>query len=236
MRFATTRSRMAFSILFMRGSGFFARPYHGASPHEKEAPMFFHARLHDYPVSRRTPELRAKHREYLARHASSLIARGAVQSDDAQTIRGSVFFGDFADQAEAEKFFAGEPFNRAGVYMSLELLRWSNPLERKAGAYTGKEGPNLWYIRGYAKPGMDAQRETLLKQHGAYLEAREAELVVRGGLFGDDGKTWMGSAMVLALPDRKAAETFAAEEPFCRNGLFSRVAIERCSLAGPDHG
>src|SRR6185295_3020577 len=174
-----------------------------ASPHRKEAPMLFHARLHDYPVSRRTPELRTAHREYLAKHAASLIARGAAQ-----------------------KFFAEEPFSRAGVYMSLELLRWSNPLERKPGAYTGKEGPNLWYLRAYAKPGLDARRAELFKEHGAYLAAREADLVVRGGVFAEDGKTWLGSAMVVALPDRKAAEAFAAGEPFCRNGLLERVAVE----------
>jgi uncharacterized protein YciI len=197
--------------------------------------MFFHIRLYDYPVSRRTPELRAAHRDYLGGYLAQLIARGAVQSDDASAPRGSIFFGDFADRAAAEKFIGEEPFNRAGVYMSAEIYRWNNPMERKPGAYTGKEGADLWYVRGYAKPGMDAKRESLFKEHGAYLDAREADMVVRGGVFTDDGKTWLGSAMVLKLPDRKAADAFAANEPFCRNGLFARIAVERCGLAGPEH-
>ena len=197
--------------------------------------MFFHIRLHDFPVSRRTAELRNQHRAYLGGFAGNLIGRGAVQSEDGSTPRGSIFFGDWADRAAVEKFMAEEPFNRNGVYMSAEIVRWSNVLELKPGTYTGREGPDLFYIRGYPKPGMDAKRESLLKEHGDYLAAAEPKIVVRGGCFSDDGKQWQGSVMVVRLPDRAAADRFAAEEPFCRNGLLARVVVERCGLAGPEH-
>ena len=95
---------------------------------------------------------------------------------------------------------ADEPFNRNGVYMSAEIVRWSNVLELKPGTYTGREGPDLFYIRGYPKPGMDAKRESLLKEHGDYLAAAEPKIVVRGGCFSDDGKQWQGSVMVVRLP------------------------------------
>src|SRR4051812_44197833 len=196
--------------------------------------MFFHVRLYDYPVSRRTPELRTQHRQYLAEHASHLIARGAVQGDEGSGPRGSLFFMDFADRAAVEHFIFNEPNYRAGVYMSAEIFRWSNVLERKPGEYTGLEGEGLWYFRGYAKPGRDAEREKLFKQHGAYLDLHRPSIVVRGGLFDTEDK-WVGSAMILKLADRKAADAFAAEEPFCRNGLFERISVERCGLAGPDH-
>ena len=39
--------------------------------------MFFHVRMHDYPVPRRAAEVRTRHREYLEQHAARLIARGA---------------------------------------------------------------------------------------------------------------------------------------------------------------
>ena len=85
--------------------------------------MFFHIRLYDFPVSRRTAELRNQHRAYLGGFAGNLIGRGAVQSEDGSTPRGSIFFGDWADRAAVEKFMAEEPFNRNGVYMSAEIVR-----------------------------------------------------------------------------------------------------------------
>src|SRR4051794_16123455 len=111
--------------------------------------------MHDFPVTRRTADVRTRHRQYLEEHAQRLIARGATQSDDGATIRGSVFFVDFPDRPALDRFLAAEPFTSAGVYMSTEVYRWNNPLGRIPGQYTGKEGQALWYIRGYAKPGMD---------------------------------------------------------------------------------
>lgn len=197
--------------------------------------MFFHVRMHDYPVPRRTPEVRTRHRQYLEQQAGHLIARGATQSDDGTSIRGSIFFVEFPDRAALDRFLADEPFTQAGVYMGTEVFRWNNALNRAAGQYTGKEGQALWYLRGYARPGMDDRRRALFDQHGAYLEAREEQIVVRGGVFADDGESWLGSAMVVALPERAAADAFAASEPFCANGLFERISIERCALAGPGH-
>ena len=196
--------------------------------------MFFHIRSIDYPVSRRTPEVRAVHRKYLESHAAHLIARGATQSDDGQTVRGSVYFVEFPDRASAERFIAAEPNNQAGFCMSTEVVRWNNVLERRAGTYTGKEGQVLWYIRGHAKPGIAARRDEVAEEHRAWLHARDDSIALRGGVLGDGGE-WLGMALIVALPDRKAADTFAAEEPYCAKGVFERVLIERCSLAGPEH-
>jgi uncharacterized protein YciI len=196
--------------------------------------VFFHIRTNDYPVSRRTPEVRAVHRKYLESHAGHLIARGATQSDDGQAVRGSVYFVEFPDRGAAERFIAEEPNNRAGFCMSTEVVRWNNAMQRRAGAYTGKEGQLLWYLRGYAKSGIAARRDAVAKEHREWLHARDADVALRGGILADD-ETWRGLALIVALPDRKAADAFAAEEPYCANGLFERVLIERCSLAGPEH-
>ena len=67
----------------------------------------------------------------------------------------------------------------------------------------------------------------------AYFKPYDADnFIVRGGALDDDGKMWTGSANLIALPDRGSVEEFVAEEPFCKNGLFERVLIERYNFGG----
>jgi uncharacterized protein len=195
--------------------------------------MLFHVRMTDYPVSRRTPELRDRHRQYFDDHADCFIARGATHGDDGGAVLSSVIYVELPDRAAAERFIAEEPNNKAGVYMNVEIFRWSNPLNRRQRDFPRRDGQVLWYIRGYAKPGAHARREALLAAHQAYFQPYDAaHFVVRGGVLDEDGRTWLGSANLIALPDRNAALAFAAEEPFCKNGLFERVLIERYSFGG----
>ena len=58
---------------------------------------------------------------------------------------------------------------------------------------------------------------------GQYLEA----MYLGGPLLDDDGKTAVGSLIVMDFPDRAAAEAFIAEEPYNSAGLFEQVTI-RC--------
>lgn len=193
--------------------------------------MPFHVRLTDYPVSRRTREMREAHWQYLDEQADHIIARGPTQNDDGTVMRSSLFFLDFPDRAAVERFVAEEPTNRAGAYMSVEILGWNNALGRRQRDFPRKEGQVLWYIRGDAKPGAHVRRDQLLEAHKAYLEPFDAAFIVRGSLRNDEGQ-WVGSVNLIALPDRKAAEVFAAEEPFCKNGLFQDVVIERFKPGG----
>ena len=63
--------------------------------------------------------------------------------------------------------------------------------------------------------------------HLAYLEEHRDILVLGGALLAEDGKTRIGSMLVLNVPNRKAAETFSENEPFRRAGLFTSVRITR---------
>jgi uncharacterized protein len=194
--------------------------------------MLFHVRMTDYPVSRRTPELRDRHWKYLDDHATHFIARGPTQSDDGKRMLSSLFYVDFPDRASVEHFVANEPNNMAGVHMHVEIFRWGNPLNKKQGDFPRKEGQTYWYVRGYAKPGAHLRRADLLDAHQAYFKSYDDEhFIVRGGAMSDEGN-WVGSANLMAMPDRASIDRFVAEEPFCRNGLFERVVIERFAFGG----
>ena len=60
--------------------------------------------------------------------------------------------------------------------------------------------------------------------HLAFLESLGAALKAAGP-FTDDGGSPIGSLVVIEAPDRKAAETIAARDPYAKAGLFATVDI-----------
>ena len=73
--------------------------------------------------ARRAP-LRHAHIDYLTQYRNSIVARGPLLDDDASHTLGSLLILDVADKAEAEAFWAAEPFNRAGLYEWTSIERW----------------------------------------------------------------------------------------------------------------
>jgi len=76
---------------------------------------------------------------------------------------------------------------------------------------------------GEATPIRDATREA----HLAYLDRHKDIVVLAGGTLAEDGATRTGSVFIINVPNRQAAETFSAEEPFRKAGLFKKVKITR---------
>lgn len=74
--------------------------------------------------SKRREPLREAHEAYLTRHRDILIARGPLLDDAGARSIGSLIMLDVANKAEAEAFWADEPFNRAGVYEWITMERW----------------------------------------------------------------------------------------------------------------
>ncbi len=74
--------------------------------------------------------------------------------------------------------------------------------------------------------------------HVDYLKSQSDKIVLAGATLTDDGGTMTGSMIIISVPDRAAAETFSANDPFTAAGLFSSVAIHRMRKAfwGPEIG
>ena len=90
----------------------------------RDGTMQFVIHCHDRPGgAARRGELRAAHLDYLGQHKGIIVARGALVDDDGEKTNGSVLILDVEDKAQAEAFWAGEPFNRAGVY-EWTMERW----------------------------------------------------------------------------------------------------------------
>jgi hypothetical protein len=83
------------------------------------------------------------------------------------------------------------------------------------------------------KPGSEEIRTRNRQAHLDYLARFEELILAAGPLQTDDGGGMTGSLLVLDFPDRRAAEDFAAGDPYARAGLFASVEIHRWKRVFP---
>ena len=89
--------------------------------------------LFDAPgMAARRLEIRPVHKAYLAAVAERIAFAGPLL-DDAGAMTGSLLVIDFADRAAALAWLAAEPFTRAGVYGTSEVLAFRNLWPQKTG-------------------------------------------------------------------------------------------------------
>ena len=66
---------------------------------------------------------RPDHLEYLKAHADQVSQAGPLLSEDGGMI-GSLIILDVADMAAAEGWAADDPYAKAGLFASVELIEW----------------------------------------------------------------------------------------------------------------
>jgi uncharacterized protein YciI len=69
-------------------------------------------------------EHRATHLEYLTEHKDRLLAAGAKIDDEGNGGYGGVIIVDTDDRDEAEIFIQNDPFTKAGLFSSIDVVRW----------------------------------------------------------------------------------------------------------------
>jgi len=85
----------------------------------------------------------------------------------------------------------------------------------------------LFLIHCMQRPDGQAIRDAHYDAHRAYLKDSPVDIKLAGPMVEDDGDKRIGSVFIVDVPDRAAAEAFAAGDPFSQNGLFERVLITR---------
>jgi len=83
------------------------------------------------------------------------------------------------------------------------------------------------------KPNSNALRLATRAEHLKYIDAHRAKFVIGGPTLTEDGQSMTGSVFVMELPDRAAAEAFAAGDPYGKAGLFESVIIRPFRKALP---
>lgn len=173
----------------------------------------------------KTEARRARLREqkdYVSTFGERVIGYGHFVSDDGRETLGTSFFIQFDDRAAADAFVAAEPMNKAGVFARVEIHRWSNSFGKRAADYRRK-GLQQFLCTG-PKTSTPEFYRTHLHAHESYFAAYGASFIFRGPIRSADGADNIGTALLLELPDRAAAETFWNGEPFAKNGGYQRDA------------
>ncbi|WP_412538192.1 YciI family protein [Longispora sp. K20-0274] len=176
------------------------------------------------------------HWSFMDGYADVLIARGPTLTDDGAGVTGSVHIVDLPDSAAARAFAYDEPYYRAGVFDEVLVRRWSNTLGRTMWAFSGHDEPRF-LVLGHGTPGMTDVRDRLRADQRDHLAARYADrLIAHGPLLSQDGTEWLGTATLVELPDRAAAEAMLASGPYPEAGLYERVEVHPWRFGGRPPG
>jgi len=161
--------------------------------------------------------LLAEQQGYVRSFAARVIGYGHLVSDDGRETLGTTFFMQL-DRADADAFVANEPMSQAGVYQRVEIHRWSNSFQKRAADYRRK-GMQQFLCTG-PKTGTPEFFQEHLHAHESYFASYGDSFIFRGPLRSADGADNIGTALLLELPDRAAADKFWNNEPFAKNGGY----------------
>jgi uncharacterized protein len=224
--------------MVLRGGGSPAFSKRDRRPHGRlvdagEGSVQFHVRLIDDPSA---SEIRLQGREahwsYLDDHAGHFFGRGPTFVEPGRFLS-TIFFVEFANWAEVDRFISNEPHNRNGVYQDIKIWRWKDEHGRRQRDFARNADQTTWYLRGFGKPGAHARWRELRADHDACCRSHGlADFVVRGSILDEAGETWQGTAAVAALPDRAAVDAFLNEEPLYKAGLYDDFIVQQFKFGG----
>jgi hypothetical protein len=158
-------------------------------------------------------------KDYAKTLGGRLIGYGHIVSDDASSTLATTWFVQLDDRTAAEAFIAADPLNRARVYEKTDIRRWSNSYLKRAADYPRK-GMRQYFCTGSKISDAAPFFARHLHAHETYFKQYEASFIFRGPLRSPDGVENVGTALLLELPDRAAAENFWNNEPFAANGGY----------------
>lgn len=71
---------------------------------------------------------REAHLTWVLENLEPVVRAGPLLADDGETMIGSLFVLDLPDRAAVEAWTAGDPYRRAGLFASTEILAWDETL------------------------------------------------------------------------------------------------------------
>jgi uncharacterized protein len=93
----------------------------------------------------------------------------------------------------------------------------------------GFTGETMFFVlHALDKAGALKTRSANYDAHKAFLAdttAHGVSMIMSGPLVADDGKTMIGSLMILEAPDRKTVEAFNRADPFYAAGIWEKINI-----------
>ena len=85
----------------------------------------------------------------------------------------------------------------------------------------------LFFVHTIYRSNYGELRDQVLEPHRMHFDSNLDKGLAAGNLSSDDGAQRIGGVALLNMPDRKAAETFMAKDPFTKVGLIDTTTIVR---------
>lgn len=167
------------------------------------------------------------HKAHLDKYRENTWFSGPIFTDDGTSAIGSLRFTEFPDRAAAVTYINTDPYSTEGIFESVDVQHWQPALEHRQLTYPRKDDTQQFIVQCTDVADSAELRAPLLPSHRDYLGARADMVIARGPLKADDGETITGSALLLDVADRAAAEELLANEPFNMAGVYGHVSIER---------
>jgi uncharacterized protein YciI len=143
------------------------------------------------------------HQSFMDPYVTAMIARGPTMDAAREYATGSMHMVDLPDAANAGVFAFDEPNYRAGVYRDVMIRRYRNELGRTMWDFAGTGGERFLVI-GHGRPGASPPDR----------RPDDRVLIGHGPLLSDDGADWLGTAMLVELPDRASVEKLVDPAPY----------------------
>ena len=156
---------------------------------------------------------------YVRDFGEAVIGYGHFVSDDGLDTLGTSFFMQLNDRSAVEEFIANEALRKAGVYDRIDIHRWSNSFQKRQADYQRK-GMQQFLCTGSKITDTAGFFAAHLNAHEKYFAKYGDSFIFRGPIRSADGADNIGTALLLELPDRAAAEEFWSNEPFAANGGY----------------
>jgi len=192
---------------------------------------FFYCRDRPGSGALREPLIEA-HWSFMDRYADAMIARGPTLTADREEATGSMHMVDLPDAEAAREFAFEEPNYKAGVYGEVLVRRWRNVLGRTMWDFEGDGVDSRFLVIGHGGADTDARSAALLDAERRYLAGFLDHLIGCGPLLSDDGREWVGSAILIELGDRAAVEAMLASAPYVRAGLYADIEVHAWQFGG----
>ncbi len=162
-----------------------------------------------------------------------ILAHIPLDGRHGERLTGSVHIAELADHAAGRAFAYDEPFAKAGLFERIVVKRFESALDHRQRDFTADPDSMHFLVHAVGRPGATAERDALNAAHRQYFNDHYKDIfIARGPLRSDDGREWIGSAMLIELPDRPAVDEFFAREPYTQGGLYEHIEVRRWRFGG----
>jgi uncharacterized protein YciI len=163
-----------------------------------------------------------EHLSYLRSNRDRLRFAGPLLDNDTRTASGSLAVVEGGGRADAEDYIAREAFCRAGMFDSIEIVRFESAVGLRQAELKPDERRQLYVCRWLTETGQTYRRPPSIPETNASTRMLEG-----GALLSDEGAQLIGGLLIVETVDRGDAEAVLASDVERSSAGDARTLVSR---------